>query len=131
MRRSPACPQAGRSSSSATTVEATGREIQQDLVENDHPMTTPFYVASDIAVKRVDDLDRLVERTVADGTATSLQSAYPRGRDQSEDRARVGSQHPHRGGRYTTRSLRCVWPRKPWIYAQNPTRYGTVHANMS
>ncbi len=37
---------AGRDMGTISTITVEGREIIQDLVENDHPLTAPFYTRS-------------------------------------------------------------------------------------
>lgn len=68
---------AGRDIRTVKSLEIDGHEILQDLVENDHPLTPPFYVASAEAIRRQDDFEHDVQRTTieAAGGATSLLSS--------------------------------------------------------
>jgi len=45
------------------TLEINGHEITEDLVENDHPATPPFYTRSVVSLRRVWDFDRNLSRT--------------------------------------------------------------------
>jgi hypothetical protein len=63
---------AGRDVETITTITVEGREIIQDLVENDHPLTAPFYTRSASVVRRADDFDRQIERNdVTNGASVS------------------------------------------------------------
>jgi hypothetical protein len=63
---------AGRDVQTISTITVDGREIIQDLVENDHPLTAPFYTRSASVVRRADDFDRQIERNdVTNGASVS------------------------------------------------------------
>jgi hypothetical protein len=63
---------AGKNPAAVTSIELTGTEIVMDLVENDHPITAPFYVRSASRILRTRDFDRGMEKTDSlDGSGTS------------------------------------------------------------
>ena len=68
---------AGRDIATVTSIEIEAREILQDLVENDHPLTAPFNLSSINTIRRQDDLARSVQRTTIEapgGGAVNLVS---------------------------------------------------------
>jgi hypothetical protein len=61
---------------SAITIE--GKEITQDLVENDHPLTPPFYTRSATLIHRSYDFEREILRTTVTDNSSSSTSLLSR-----------------------------------------------------
>lgn len=69
---------AGRVAGTLPSLTIEGRESTQDLVENDHPLTPPFYIATIADVRRTWDYDRRLMRSEATsprGSAMTISSA--------------------------------------------------------
>lgn len=63
---------AGRDMATLNSISAEGHETVYDLVENDHPMTPPFYLPSINKIRREDDLLNGLQRTTIDNPGVTV-----------------------------------------------------------
>jgi len=64
---------AGRDAEALHGLRLSGREVTLDIVENDHPLTPPFYTQSDVTVRRDLDFVRGLQRNeTGDGASAAV-----------------------------------------------------------
>jgi len=64
---------AGRDVATISSITVEGKEVIQDLVEGDHPLTPPFYIRSNNSIRRSYDFGHQVQSNeTTDGSSSSI-----------------------------------------------------------